>query len=42
MSTVHVVGRLIEGRSLLKHPLYQACQRGERSLEAPVAAGAAE
>ena len=41
MSAVHIARRLIEERRPLKHPLYQTWQRGELSLEAPVAAGAA-
>ncbi len=50
-SIVEIVDRLIEERSLLKHPFYQAWQRGELTMdalwgfldgvyEAPVAAGA--
>lgn len=42
ITTVHIARRLIEERSPPKHAFYQAGQRGELRLEAPVAAGAAE
>lgn len=42
MSAAHIARRLVKERRPLKHPLYQAGQRGELSLAAPVTAGAAE